>query len=157
VPTASDGDGDKVSFQIENKPAWASFDATTGELAGTPSTAQAGKYADIVISASDGKHTVSLPAFAIEVNANVAASVQLSWSAPVKNVDGSALTDLSGYIIAYGEQKNALSRTVHIENASIDRYVITDLAAGKWFFGLKAVRGDGTESALSQVVSKTIK
>ncbi|MDH4312250.1 MAG: putative Ig domain-containing protein, partial [Gammaproteobacteria bacterium] len=36
-PTAVDPDGDKVTFSVSNKPAWASFDIATGKLAGTPS------------------------------------------------------------------------------------------------------------------------
>lgn len=157
APQASDADGDAVSFQIENKPAWASFNTVTGELTGTPTNAQVGTYADIVISASDGKHVVSLPAFKIAVDGNVASTVQLSWSAPTENIDGSALTDLGGFIIAYGTSKSALSQTVHIENPSVDRYVITDLAPGTYYFGVKAFSRDGVESALSSLVKKTIK
>ncbi len=66
-PTASDADRQTLRFGIANKPAWASFDTTTGRLSGTPAVANAGTYSNIVISVSDGVDTVSLPAFAITV------------------------------------------------------------------------------------------
>jgi hypothetical protein len=68
TPSASDADGDKLSFAIVNKPVWAKFSTSTGVLAGTPSAAQSGAYAKIVISVSDGKAAASLPAFSIQVN-----------------------------------------------------------------------------------------
>src|SRR5690606_13321596 len=36
APEASDADGDVLQFEIENEPAWTSFDASTGVLTGTP-------------------------------------------------------------------------------------------------------------------------
>jgi hypothetical protein len=66
-PTASDADGDVLSFSILNKPGWASFDVTSGVLSGTPFAADVGTTMDITIRVSDGKTTVSLPAFDITV------------------------------------------------------------------------------------------
>ena len=54
-PTATDADGDALSFGITNKPAWGSFDTRTGRLAGSPAAADVGTTRDIVISVSDGK------------------------------------------------------------------------------------------------------
>jgi len=64
TPSASNATG----FSITNKPAWAIFDASTGVLSGTPTNANVGTYSNIVITASNGSTTVSLPAFAITVN-----------------------------------------------------------------------------------------
>jgi hypothetical protein len=69
TPTASDADGDPLTFSIQGKPAWATFSSSTGALTGTPTSAQAGTYSNIVISVSDGKATASLPAFSITVTA----------------------------------------------------------------------------------------
>jgi len=71
TPTASDPDGDSLTFSISNKPAWASFDTTTGQLSGTPSDQQLGTAAAIAIGASDGNAIVFLPLFSIEVQAYV--------------------------------------------------------------------------------------
>jgi len=66
-PTLVNPNGVPVSFSIVNKPVWATFGATTGELAGTPATPDTGSYDNIVISASDGSTTSTLPAFSIKV------------------------------------------------------------------------------------------
>jgi hypothetical protein len=68
-PSASDANGDSLTFAITGSPSWASFDASTGRLSGTPSAAHVGTTSNIVISVSDGGRTASLPAFSIEVHA----------------------------------------------------------------------------------------
>src|SRR5881394_2830038 len=73
-PTASDPDGDPLTFTIANAPAWATFSATTGRLQGTPGAVNAGTYANIVVSVSDGKASAALPAFSITV-ANAAPTI----------------------------------------------------------------------------------
>jgi len=61
-----------VTFSISNKPAWALFNIVNGTLSGTPSQNQQGSYGNIVISVSDGRNTVALPAFTLTVNADPA-------------------------------------------------------------------------------------
>jgi hypothetical protein len=68
-PTASDPDGQRLTFSISNRPAWASFSTSTGTLSGTPADAHVGTTSDIVIRVSDGTETVSLAPFSITVNA----------------------------------------------------------------------------------------
>src|SRR6187431_633136 len=50
-----------VSFQIANKPGWASFNTSNGKLNGRPSEANVGTYSNIVISAKIGTSKLSLP------------------------------------------------------------------------------------------------
>ncbi len=67
-PQASDPDGDTLKFSISKQPSWASFNADTGELTGTPGNADVGTHSDIVISVTDSVGlTASLPAFSITV------------------------------------------------------------------------------------------
>ncbi len=66
-PSASDADGDALTFSISNKPSWASFNAGTGRLSGTPSDQHAGTYGNIVVSVFDGTDAASLAAFSIQV------------------------------------------------------------------------------------------
>ena len=54
VPTASDADGDALTFSIENKPTWASFSSGTGELSGQPTLGDVGVYQNNRISVTDG-------------------------------------------------------------------------------------------------------
>lgn len=72
IPTASDIEGDTLTFTIANQPRWSTFDGSTGELSGIPSSADVGTYGDVTISVSDGEETVSLAAFNIDVLANEA-------------------------------------------------------------------------------------
>ncbi|WP_176141145.1 tandem-95 repeat protein, partial [Sphingobacterium nematocida] len=67
IPTASDVDGDALTFSINNKPTWATFNTATGELTGTPSNADVGTTMGIVISVSDGSLSASLPVFTITI------------------------------------------------------------------------------------------
>jgi hypothetical protein len=66
-PEASDADGDTLSFRIANRPNWATFDTSTGQLSGTPDSNSAGTYSNLIISVSDGQSSVELPAFDIVV------------------------------------------------------------------------------------------
>ena len=67
LPTASDGNDDVLIFSIENRPTWATFNSTTGLLAGTPPSGSEGISANVIISVSDGIERVSLAPFNIEV------------------------------------------------------------------------------------------
>jgi len=67
TPAAHDGSGIPLTFNIRNKPDWASFSAGTGEVRGTPANSAVGTYTNIVISVSDGHGSASLPAFNIKV------------------------------------------------------------------------------------------
>jgi hypothetical protein len=69
APSASDAAGNPLTFVIANRPVWATFDPTTGQLSGTPAVGNIGNYPNIVISVSDGTLTASLPAFTIAVSA----------------------------------------------------------------------------------------
>ncbi|MBW4661702.1 MAG: VCBS repeat-containing protein [Drouetiella hepatica Uher 2000/2452] len=72
IPIASDidtpVDGDILTFSIANKPSWAMFNTSTGELSGTPKNEHFGTNSNIIISVSDGKEDVSLATFNLTVN-----------------------------------------------------------------------------------------
>jgi hypothetical protein len=89
-PSASDADGNTLSFTIANKPAWASFSSTTGKLTGTPTTADIKSYANIVITVSDGQTTASLAPFAIAVSAAPDQAPTISGSPATTDVAGTA-------------------------------------------------------------------
>lgn len=154
-PTAADPDGDSLTWSIQNKPAWATFNASTGRLSGTPASADIGTYSNIIITVSDGSATASLPAFRITVNAGVVGSATLSWTAPSQREDGSALTNLAGYKIYYGRDAGNLSTVVNV-GTGLSNYVIENLSAGTWYFAMTAIDGAGVESGRTAAVSKTI-
>jgi hypothetical protein len=159
VPAATDPEGLAVGFSITNRPAWAQFDTATGRLSGTPTAGDLGHHANIVITASDGQHSSALAPFAIEVtpaDTSVSNSVQLSWSPPTENIDGSVLTDLAGYEILYGRAPETLDQTIKLTNSSLSIYIVENLAPGTWYFAIVAINAGGTTSPPSGVVSKTI-
>ena len=87
---------------------------------------------------------------------NAAGAATVSWEAPTTNTDGTALMDLAGYRIYYGSSPENLGHTVQINTIGLQTYVIDDLQSGTWYFAVMAVASDGSESKLSNVVSKTI-
>jgi hypothetical protein len=158
VPTVTSSGG-TPAFSVTNLPAWASFSAATGAITGTPSSAQTGTYADIVISVSNGNAAASLAAFSISVTANSASSTgaaDLSWTPPTQNTDGTPLTDLAGYTIYYGTDQGALTQTVQLASPSATSYVVANLSPGTYYFAVAAYSSDGAHSTQSLVGSKTI-
>ena len=88
VPTANDADGDTLSFSVSNLPSWASFTPATGALTGTPGAQDVGQWNSIVISASDGMETVSLPAFAIIVSSAPNSAPTISGTPAITVTEG---------------------------------------------------------------------
>lgn len=155
-PTATDADGDTLRFSIKNKPSWASFNTSSGRLSGTPQANQAGRYAGIVISVSDGQVSVSLPAFTITVQAASTGTAELHWVPPTQNTNGTPLTDLSGFHVYYGRSAGGLDQVVSIQDPAATSYTVRGLESGTWFFAVRAVDSSGTESAPSNSASKDI-
>lgn len=155
-PTGADADGDTLTYSIQSKPAWATFNTATGKLSGTPTAGAAGVYASIVISVTDTKDTVSLPMFSITVTAPANGAATISWTPPTQNTDGSTIGNLAGFRIQYGASASALTQVIEVGNPGLASYVVTDLSAGNWFFAVRAYSSSGAESANSNVVSKTI-
>jgi hypothetical protein len=156
TPSASDANGDKLTFSIAGKPAWAAFNAATGTLSGTPAYADAGVYSNIVIAVSDGKASTSLRAFSLTVNQVATGRATISWIPPTTNTDGSALTNLAGYHVSYGTSATALTTVSNVTNPSVSNTLIDNLAPGTWYFAVSAYTSTGVESAISTTVSKTI-
>jgi hypothetical protein len=157
-PTASDPGGLTLAFSVQNKPAWATFSIVNGLLSGTPTSSQAGTYANVVISTSDGQHASALPAFSINVTTApaITGTALLDLTVPTQNTDGSALTDLAGVRIYYGTSPTNLAQVVQLAGATVSSYTVSNLTSGTWYFGATAYTSSGTESALSPIVSKSI-
>ncbi|HEY7378875.1 MAG TPA: fibronectin type III domain-containing protein, partial [Steroidobacteraceae bacterium] len=100
--------------------------------------------------------TVSLPAFSISVTQIGTGSATVSWVPPTENEDGSALTDLARYRVLYGRTSSNLDQSLVVNNAGASTASIDNLSPGTWFFGVVAINSVGTESALSNIASKTI-
>jgi Putative Ig domain len=157
TPAAVDANRDNLTFSVDNKPSWATFNTATGQLTGTPTAATT--FSNIVIRVSDGKATAALPAFAIvvaPVSTGLPGSVTVSWMPPTTNVDGTVVTALAGYRVRYGKSPNALTSSVTVSNAGVVNSLIEGLTPGVWYFTVTAFTSEGAESDDSTVVSANI-
>lgn len=157
TPTASDLDGDTISFSIQNKPSWATFDTNTGRLTGLPLLGHEGVYTQISISVTDGTDTTSLPLFSIEVTQTADGSMTISWSAPSENSDGTTLTDLAGYYIYYGESPGNYPNRIHIDNPSVDTHLVENLLPDTYYVVATSYNSSGTESGYSGMAVMTVR
>ncbi|MEL7185810.1 MAG: putative Ig domain-containing protein [Pseudomonadota bacterium] len=156
TPTASDPDGDTLTFSISGLPSWASFNSSTGELSGTPVAADVGVYSSIIITVSDGQLSASLSEFAITVNAISLGSVTLDWTAPTLNEDGTTLTDLAGYNLYWGTSVGNYPNSVSIGNPSVTTYTVDNLSPGTYYFVATAINSADEESNYSGVATKIV-
>jgi hypothetical protein len=154
-PVALDPDHDLLTFSVRNLPAWARFDAYSGQIAGTPGAADVGDSVNVVVSVSDGRLSAALAPFTIRVGAgggivgSGTRTATIAWQAPQAKTDGSALASLSGYRIHYGSASRAYSNVVAVSDPALTRYVIRDLAPGTYYVAMTAVAADGLESDYS--------
>jgi len=89
TPSASATSGRTLVFAISNKPSWATFSSSSGQLSGAPSVA--GTYSNIVIAVSDGWKSATLPAFAIQVLVSTSTTTS-STSLPPPTISGTPPT-----------------------------------------------------------------
>jgi hypothetical protein len=156
TPTASDANGDTLTFAITNPPVWATFSTATGQLQGTPTAGDVGSYANVTISVSDGSATAALPAFTITVVAVGTGTATLTWTPPTQNEDGSPLMDLTSYRIHWGTASRNYTNSATI-SSGLTTYVVTNLLSGTtYYFATTAGNSQGVYSAYSNEATKTI-
>lgn len=156
TPTASDPDGDVLTFSIVNAPDWAVFEPSTGQLSGAPRLGDSAVYEDIMITVSDGALIASLPAFDINVTQVANGSTTLTWTAPTLNSDGTPLTDLASYRIYYGFSEGNYPNEINVNNPGVTTYVVENLPPATYFFVTTSVNTSGVESAFSNVASTSV-
>jgi hypothetical protein len=158
-PTLAQGTA-AVTFTITNPPTWATFSAGTGALYGVPPLTSLGTSADITIIGSNGAGAGAIGPFDITVTAppaspSPAGSATLTWAAPTQNTDGTPLNNLAGYHIYYGTSATQLSQEIILNGPATTNYVVNGLTTGTYYFAVTAISSQGTESAQSNLASKT--
>jgi len=80
----------------------------------------------------------------------------LDWLPPTQNSDGTILTNLAGYTVYYGTDRNNLSQSVKVSNPGLASYTVTGLTSGTWYFAVTSYSADGVESTRTAMVTTTI-
>ena len=85
----------------------------------------------------------------------------VSWTAPTTNTDGSALTDLAGFNVYWNVGDPSLvtapsGKVRAITSPATLSTLISGLMPGNWYFAVTTVNSKGVESAISNIVTKTI-
>ena len=154
IPTATDPDGDMLTFSVLSLPRWASFDPASGQVSGTPGPNDVGRYPNVRIAVTDGIDTAFLPGFTIDVEAIAPRAVTLNWTPPTVREDGSPLNGLSGYRVYYGTSPGVYPNNRDINDGSVSSYVLDNLAPDVYYIAITSIDLDGLESALSNEAVK---
>ena len=155
-PVSTNSSGRILSFSIQNKPKWATFNTSTGQLSGVPQSMDGGTDSSIVISANDGVAAASLTAFAIQIIQSSTSRIAIAWTAPSENTDGAAANNLTGYRIYYGTSPTQLTSSIDVNSVGVLNYELTNLAPGTWYFAVAALNSDNVESNWSSIGNATI-
>ena len=86
----------------------------------------------------------------------VTGAAELIWTAPTRNEDGSALTDLGGYKVRYGQSAGALTQVLDVAAPAATTTRIEGLVAGTWYFTVASYTNTGVESVQAGPVSKAV-
>ncbi len=160
TPSATDPDGDDLTFSIQNLPDWASFDTATGNLTGVPEEADVGTFDNILISVSDGAEVVALARFSIDVTSPSAetGSISLNWTAPSTRSDGSPLdvSEIGGYQVYVGDTSDSLQMEVDLNDGSAVSTTISGKPLGSYFVAITVYDTDGKTSSYSNVIQVTV-
>jgi hypothetical protein len=82
-------------------------------------------------------------------------SASLSWAPPTVDTNGAPVTSLIGYTVYYGTSQSSMTQSVRVSGATTTSYTLTGLTTGTWYFAVAADASDGTQSAMSNIGSKT--
>jgi Putative Ig domain len=128
-----------VTFAVENLPAWANFESGTGVLTGTPNFNDAGTYAGILISVTDGLASANLPRFSIEVVRSTVVSVSgppiVLYTDLISGPTSGGENNKGAYVSIFGKNFGGTgagsSVRVYIGSAEIDNYRYLGASKGR--------------------------
>jgi hypothetical protein len=155
-PVSDDADGDALTFSADNLPPWATFDASSGRIIGTPSASDIGAYEAVSVTVADATHHTASQPFDITVVGAANGMARLRWEKPPTKLDGSPLDDLAGYRIAYGHDAADLDESVYLDDPEQRTYDFATLGNGVWYFEVIAVSASGLEGPPSTSATKSI-
>jgi hypothetical protein len=89
----------------------------------------------------------------LSVGSVFAGTTTLTWNAPTSNMDGTPLSDLSGYKIYYGTASGVYGSPLDVGNQT--SYTFNSLGTGTYYFAVSAYNASGSESNLSNEIVRT--
>jgi len=109
----------------------------------------------IIILAGCGNQVSTSTAPAVGGGGSIIGGATLSWDTPLKNADGSLLTDLQGYKVYYGVSSGNYTQMIDVGNVNL--YTLSGLTKGTtYFFTVTTYNSSGIESNYAVEDSKTI-
>jgi hypothetical protein len=87
--------------------------------------------------------------------ANPIRSLRVEWTAPTRNTDGSPLTDLAGFRIYYGTERDRPFNVLELSDPAQTRHTF-NLTSGTYFIEMTAFDLNGNESAPSNRLVRTV-
>lgn len=83
------------------------------------------------------------------------ADSMIRWRPPTRNVDGSPLTDLAGYVIHWGFESSNYTDSFRLESPSATEWTFA-LPPGNYYVAMTAFDSEGNVSTFSNEILKTI-
>jgi hypothetical protein len=80
----------------------------------------------------------------------------LRWTVPTQNMDGSTLTNLAGYRIAYGTAPGVLHQSIQVANPGVTTHTVGNLAPATYYFQVRAYNSTGAESDPTNTATKVV-
>lgn len=80
----------------------------------------------------------------------------VEWTPPTTNTDGTPYSNPGGYIVLYGQAADLMSQSATVSDPATTSWTSPTLAAGSWFFAVRAVNAAGIQSENSQVGTKEL-
>jgi hypothetical protein len=81
----------------------------------------------------------------------------VTWAAPTRNVDGTALTDISGFRVLYGTSPATLTQSRSVTGSTSTSATISSLPPGVYYFAVVTVNASGVPSDPTNVASVTVR
>jgi hypothetical protein len=158
--TVNNGSASSLSWSATNATSCTASGGWSGSqaISGSESTSALNATTAYTLSCT-GTGGTTVQSATVTVTASTTApsgTATLSWVPPTENTDGTSVTTLTGYHIYYGTTEGALTQSIAASGATTTSYEISGLSSGTWYFAVAADAADGTESAQSDVGSKTI-
>jgi hypothetical protein len=83
-------------------------------------------------------------------------TIQVSWTAPTLNTDGTSPADVSGYRVRYGVDAAQLTQSIDVSGAGANSAQINGLAPATYYVAIESLNAAGTAGSRSNPASITL-